>query len=145
MSTSKLLQQIQIVFYAIMSGHIFAACLVVFILSPAMAFSPDNLIIGVNGVIAGLLILFAFMFYRQRIAAFNARELNDDEKLSMWRSAAIARWAIIDMVCFLQIILLYLSGNNFFLYCYVAGALAMMYTKPSPAAVHAELQLKEQL
>ena len=142
MNTNKFLQQMQIIFYAIMSGHIIFACLVVFVIPSDASFTPGDLMLSIDMALVLLLLFYAFYFYRQRTAAIAAKYIADDEKLGEWRATAITRWALIDFVCFAQIAFLFISGNNLFLYAYVVGALAMMYTKPAPATVQSELRLK---
>ncbi|HCK22308.1 MAG TPA: hypothetical protein DHW15_09125, partial [Bacteroidetes bacterium] len=75
MNTNKFLQQMQIIFYAIMSGHIIFACLVVFVIPSDASFTPGDLMLSIDMALVLLLLFYAFYFYRQRTAAIAAKDI----------------------------------------------------------------------
>lgn len=143
MNNKQVFQQVQILFYAIMSGHVLFACIIVFAIQPIPidSFNTD-LFLGISVAVSVMAIIFSFWFYNQQVTKIADSKL-PEERLIAWRTPFIFRIAMIEAACMINLVMLLVTGNSIFLYIYIAAAAIMMYTKPLPLKIADELDLEK--
>jgi len=139
MSQTGIFKQMTAIFYAVMSGHMLFACIIVFMLKPQPSDMDDKLFVSLGGGLGLALVMIAFWLYSQRIEQIRTKDA--DMRLQHWKIPVIIRFAAIDGACLLNLVFLLLTGNSIFLYFYVAAAIAMLYAKPRRNVVEVELEL----
>lgn len=136
MKDNSTYRSISVIFYAIMTGHILFACVVVFILKPQPPENLDpDLYISLGAGMGTVAVMLGYWLYNQRVQAILKEVATEDEFIEAWKTPVIIRLALIEGACLFNLVLLLLTGNSLLLYFYVAAALAMLYAKPRPTDI----------
>jgi hypothetical protein len=144
MNNQQIFKQVQIIFYAIMTGHILFACIIVFAIKPMRNDSLNtDVVLGVIVAVSAINILLGFGLYAQQLKKIVSLQETPEDRLIAWRTPFIIRIAMIEAICMLNLVMLLVTGNSIFLYIYIAAAAVMMYTKPQPYKIAEELSLEK--
>ena len=129
-------RQVIVIFYAIMTGHVLFASVVVFFLQSGFANvgEQENLFLYVSIAISVLGVSSAYTLFRLKTNTINPEDA-PDIKLSAWRTAFILKLALLEMPCLLNIIFYLLTNNKLYLYIYVLLAIIMLINKPARYAI----------
>lgn len=100
-----------------------------------------NLIVGL--VMALMAILLSPFLYVSRIKMADASTADLEEKVLVYRFANIARFAVIEGGCLVNLILFYITNNSAHLYLAIACLITFVMNRPSATKFARDLQLSE--
>jgi hypothetical protein len=144
MQPKQTFQQILIIFYSIMVGHLLFASVVVFALKPLPNDHYDtNMLMSIATAISVVAVMLGYWMYQQQVLKIAKTEGAPQEKLVKWRTPFIVRLAMIESACLLNLVLLLVTGSSIFLYIYIGVAVAMLFAKPRHFKTAEELGLDQ--
>lgn len=138
-------EQQNLIFHAIIAAPLILYC-IAYLQSlgdnPDPSFSEPPLMLKLFvSIFSGMLVLLAFFLFKNNLA--NSREKDTlQEKLRGYASAAIIKYAVLEMASIIAALAFFLTHDHLFTAIYVFILFLMSLNKPSPRKYANDLRLK---
>lgn len=145
-SQHSLISVLRMLFFAMLFGQISFGAIIAFVMgkTTAIPLPIDSKIAMAIGVpFSAIAILVAYKIYAARL--LKARAFTDTkQKLEGYKTASIVRWAIMEGVCLLNVVLFFVLGDFNFLFCALAVLALFLTTMPTLSKLINELGIDMQ-
>jgi hypothetical protein len=141
------LKALNIIHKALMTGQILFASVCIYLIFSKLVLPGAGeldkilqvvaLIITAGGIFAGM------SFFKKKLIQLREMQIPAKEKFSLYRSACIVQWALLEGPSFFCIICFFLTGNYAFLALVVVILFLFAMTAPSKLKVLLQLQISE--
>lgn len=145
-SQHSLISVLRMLFFAMLFGQISFGAIIAFVMGKTTAVQlpiDSKIAMAIVVLFSAVAILVAYKVYAAKL--LKARACSDTkQKLEGYKTASIVRWAIMEGVCLLNVILFFVLGDFNFLFCALAVLALFLTTMPTSSKLINELGIDMQ-
>ncbi len=147
LSIKEQIKQINILYFALFSGQILLAVVMIFLINTASTVETeavntvDSSMTMIAAMISVTAIGLAFFLYNKRKVEGAGLKANLETKLAHYRASFILRAALIEGANLVAILFYFIEGNLFYLILFVIGIAAFLFIRPSVRQISEDYQL----
>ena len=136
-------QTMSIIYISLIMGVVLFGVMTIFVLGKPEQPQNEMDILGYAAIILSILMPVGGIYLYNKLIA-EVKEADVRTKLAKWRAATLIRAASIEGPCLFCVVNIMLSGDDVFLYLYVALLVLMIFNFPTKNRMINELQISEE-